>query len=78
MALQDKIRDLAWHNLVAKLKEVLLETLENIENIWSRVKALESTVNSMPTYANNAAALAGGLAIGALYKTATGEVRIVV
>lgn len=30
------------------------------------------------TYANNAAAVAGGLSAGAFYKTATGEVRIVV
>lgn len=30
------------------------------------------------TYANNAAAVAGGLSVGAFYKTATGEVRIVV
>jgi hypothetical protein len=32
----------------------------------------------LPTYANNAAALAGGLVVTNLYKTATGEVRIVV
>jgi hypothetical protein len=30
------------------------------------------------TYANNAAAVAGGLSVGAFYKTVTGEVRIVV
>lgn len=30
------------------------------------------------TYANNAAAITGGLTAGAFYKTATGEVRIVV
>ena len=32
----------------------------------------------LPTYANNAAALTGGLAINDIYKTATGELRIVV
>ena len=32
----------------------------------------------LPTYANNAAALAGGLAINDMYKTVTGELRIVV
>jgi len=32
----------------------------------------------LPTYADNAAALAGGLVAGDTYKTATGEVRIVV
>lgn len=31
---------------------------------------------SLPTYASNAAAVSGGLAVNALYKTATGEVRI--
>jgi hypothetical protein len=29
-------------------------------------------------YANNAAAVTGGLAVDAVYKTATGELRIVV
>lgn len=32
----------------------------------------------MQTYANNGAALAGGLVVGDFYATATGEVRIVV
>jgi len=32
----------------------------------------------LPTYANNAAAILGGLAINSIYKTVTGEVRIVV
>lgn len=30
------------------------------------------------TFANNSAAITGGLSVGSLYKTATGEVRIVV
>ncbi len=77
MLIQDKIRLLTWYNLVEKSKEVLLETLENIENIWSRVKALEAK-NNLATYADNAAAKAGGLANGTMYKTATGEVRVVV
>ena len=34
--------------------------------------------NILPTYANNAAAVSGGLAVGSIYKTVTGEVRIVV
>ena len=33
---------------------------------------------TLSTYADNAAALAGGLVVKNLYKTATGEVRIVV
>jgi len=32
----------------------------------------------VPTYANNTAALAGGLTAGMIYKTSTGELRIVV
>lgn len=32
----------------------------------------------IPTYANNSAAISGGLAVNSIYKTATGEVRIVV
>lgn len=36
------------------------------------------TTASAPTYADNAAAVAGGLAVNTVYKTATGELRIVV
>lgn len=32
----------------------------------------------LPVYANNAAAIAGGLIAGDIYKTSTGELRIVV
>jgi hypothetical protein len=35
-------------------------------------------LTALPEYANNAAALAGGLIAGDVYKTATGELRIVV
>lgn len=77
MALQDKVRDLTWFNLVEKSKEVLLEILENVENLWSRIKSLEGA-NVLATYADNAAAVSGGLTVGTQYKTATGEVRIVV
>jgi len=44
----------------------------------------QTTVNSIAavaiqgTYADNVAALAGGLGVGAFYQTAGGEVRIVV
>jgi hypothetical protein len=76
MALQDKVRDLTWYNLVEKSKEVLLEILENIENLWSRIKALEKSTSNLPTYADNAAAIAGGLPIGDFYKTSTGVVMV--
>lgn len=35
-------------------------------------------LNSLPTYANNADALTGGLDVGDMYKTAPGELRIVI
>lgn len=35
-------------------------------------------IGNIKTYANNAAAIAGGLAVNDVYKTATGELRIVV
>lgn len=35
-------------------------------------------LTALPVYANNAAAIAGGLVVGDIYKTATGELRIVV
>lgn len=36
------------------------------------------TLSGLSTFADNAAAVAGGLAVNTLYKTATGELRIVV
>ena len=35
-------------------------------------------ITTLPTYADNAAAVTGGLTAGTLYKTATGEVRVLV
>jgi hypothetical protein len=35
-------------------------------------------ITNLKTYANNAAAVAGGLAVNTVYKTATGELRVVV
>lgn len=39
---------------------------------------LFTVVAGLPEYADNAAAVAGGLATNTIYKTATGELRIVV
>jgi len=41
-----------------------------------RFEPAQVTLQNIPTYANDAAAAAGGLAANRLYKTATGEVRI--
>lgn len=42
--------------------------------------AVFNTLNllNLPTYANNAAAVTGGLSVNDVYKTSTGELRIVV
>ena len=37
---------------------------------------IANAIFTLPTYADEAAAIIGGLATGKLYKTATGEVRI--
>jgi hypothetical protein len=42
------------------------------------VQASTLTLTNLSVYANNAAAVAGQLPVGAVYKTATGELRIVV
>lgn len=42
------------------------------------VRGTELTLTALPVYADNAAAVTGGLAVDTVYKTATGEVRIVV
>jgi len=43
-----------------------------------QVLATQLTLTALPTYANNAAAISGGLSVNDVYKTATGELRIVV
>jgi len=42
------------------------------------LRATTLTLTGLPTYANNAAAVAGGLSVNDVYKTATGELRIVI
>lgn len=42
------------------------------------LRATAITLTALPVYANNAAAVTGGLAVDSVYKTATGELRIVV
>lgn len=42
------------------------------------IDSLFTVVVTLPVFANNVDALAGGLVIGRLYRTVTGEVRIVV
>lgn len=42
------------------------------------MRASTLNVSGLSVYANNAAAVSGGLAVDDVYKTATGELRIVV
>lgn len=53
--------------------------LSDILTLATTTGQFVTTVGStLPTYANNAAAISGGLAVNSIYKTSTGEVRIVV
>ncbi|MEE4464170.1 hypothetical protein V2S84_19000, partial [Azotobacter chroococcum] len=47
------------------------------EEVVLSIEADIAKLPSLETYADNAAALAGGLTAGKLYKTATGELRVV-
>jgi hypothetical protein len=53
-----------------------------IADFISFVKSTDTFVSKtgmiLPAYPDNAAAILGGLAVNSIYKTATGEVRIVV
>jgi len=40
------------------------------------IKATDINFTGLPTYADEAAAITGGLSTGDLYKTSTGEIRI--
>ncbi len=42
------------------------------------IRGTTLNLTDLPTYADNAAAVAGGLADNDVYKTATGELRIVI
>lgn len=48
------------------------------QQIAQKLNYLLVQTSNLPTYANNGAAVAGGLAVGYFYKTAAGELRIVV
>lgn len=50
----------------------------NTYTAYGLITASGGILATLDTYADNAAAVTGGLAVGRLYKTATGEIRIVV
>lgn len=55
--------------LTAALTATNWTAINSVKGLWVAV---------MPTYADNAAAVTGGLAVNTFYKTATGDLRIVV
>jgi len=57
--------------VIYNISEGRLNVREN--GVWNSMNK-----RTLPTYADNAAALSGGLTVGVEYKTATGEVRVVV
>jgi hypothetical protein len=66
---------------VPDLDDILIGTDISSNNATKNFKLSDviSLIGStLLTFANNAAALSGGLTVGDLYKTATGEVRVVV
>jgi chaperonin cofactor prefoldin len=72
---------------VGHVNAVVEEINTQFENVDDQIVVIESDVVNLENrleeitdnvYADNAAALAGGLTAGTLYSTATGEVRIVV
>lgn len=68
-----------YFNLPAnsKLSEFILKATLAIKNAYIQLsKKIDYT--TLPTYANNADAITGGLTLNKPYKTPTGEVRVVV
>jgi hypothetical protein len=61
-------------NQVVRAFSVFIQQSNNPgEAVYSALQLIR-----LKTYANNAAAVAGGLAVNDIYKTSTGEIRIVV
>jgi hypothetical protein len=59
--------------LVRAFSTFIQQTNNPGEAVYSTLRLIR-----LKTYANNAAAVAGGLALNDIYKTSTGEIRIVV
>jgi hypothetical protein len=61
------------NQIVRAFSTFIQQTNNPGEAVYSTLRLIR-----LKTYANNAAAIAGGLAVDDIYKTATGEIRIVV
>jgi hypothetical protein len=55
-----------------------LPAFRYFQQVAQAINGIKTDLHDMETYADNAAAVAGGLSVGEIYKTATGELRIVV
>jgi hypothetical protein len=64
--------------LIESRTEIANEKLTIKHDDLITINCLKVLLPTIPTYADNAAAVAGGLPTNAVYKTATGELRIVV
>ncbi len=63
----------------ANIQITNVETPSGRQTTISVKEVVTETGNTgIPTYADNAAAISGGLSVGDVYKTASGELRIVV
>jgi len=62
------------------LSEVVRAFSLYVQQVQNPGTAVFNTLNllNLPTYADNASAVSGGLAVNDVYKTASGELRIVV
>ena len=49
-----------------------------MQQVANKINELLTMKSDLETYADNAAAVAGGLAVGTWYKTSAGAIRIVV
>ncbi|CAB4189923.1 hypothetical protein UFOVP1202_16 [uncultured Caudovirales phage] len=61
------------NQLVRAFSTFIQQTNNPGETVFATLRLIR-----LKTYANNAAAVAGGLAVDDIYKTSTGEIRIVV
>jgi hypothetical protein len=69
-----KVYDIRY---MSELTRVFTQFQQQVANPGP-VRADVLTLTNLPVYANNAAALAGDLAVGDVYRTSTGELRIVI
>jgi hypothetical protein len=75
ISLSDKLLGTDAENSLLTKNFEISDFIDFIESTGTFVPKIGAT---LPTYANNAAAISGGLSVNSIYKTSTGELRIVV